>query len=96
MNEGRKILLKIIEDRLLKSSNISDPSIEYYGISLLDLSESLNESILNLIDVDEALINKIIPAEKKYDNLRKKIVQLRDLLIGQRDYNLQVTLDQRI
>ena len=92
MNEGRKILLKIIEDRLLKSSNISDPSIEYYGISLLDLSESLNESILNLIDVDEALINKVIPAEKKYDNLRKKIVQLRDLLIGQRDYNLQVTL----
>ena len=70
MNEGRKILLKIIEDRLLKSSNISDPSIEYYGISLLDLSESLNESILNLIDVDEALINKIIPAEKKYDSRR--------------------------
>ena len=96
MFEGKGLLIKIIDNKLNKLQDLNKDEITYQETNLLELANSLNESIDSLAEVNDELIDKIIKDNdySKKKTFRNNIIQLRDLLIGKRDYNLQVNFNK--
>lgn len=96
MFEGKGLLIKIIDNKLNKLQDLNKDEITYQETNLLELANSLNESIDSLAEVNDELIDKIITDNdySKKKTFRNNIIQLRDLLIGKRDYNLQVNFNK--
>lgn len=91
MNEGKGLLIKIVENKLKALASLNNEEVSYNGIDLVELLINVRESIDNLSEVSDEIIDYIIE-DNDYNkkNFRTSIIQLRDLLIGKRDYNLQV------
>lgn len=91
MNEGKGLLIKIVENKLKALASLNNEEVSYNGIDLVELLINVRESIDNLSEVSNEVIDYIIE-DNNYNkkNFRTSIIQLRDLLIGKRDYNLQV------
>lgn len=91
MNEGKGLLIKIVENKLKALASLNNEEVSHNGIDLVELLINVSESIDNLSEVSDEVIDYIIE-DNNYNkkNFRTSIIQLRDLLIGKRDYNLQV------
>ena len=96
MNEGKGLLLKVINSKLESLENLTSEDIIVSDINLLDLSNRLKESIDNLSELTDEIIDKVIDDNNysKKNTFRTNIIQLRDLLIGKRDYNLKLNLNK--
>ena len=96
MNEGKGLLLKVINSKLESLENLTSEDIVVSDINLLDLSNRLKESIDNLSELTDEIIDKVIDDNNysKKNTFRTNIIQLRDLLIGKRDYNLKLNLNK--
>ena len=95
MNDGKELLYQAIDKKLNELDSISSEDVMFDGINLALLSTSLDESIDNLANVSDEVIDKIMNDTKTLDDeLKKTITQLRDLLIGKRDYNLDVKINK--
>lgn len=90
MNEGKEILLKALDSKRKSITGTHSSSLVFNGINLVQVAESLDNSIDNLSNVSDSVIDKIVTDNKLDDNFKKKLLQLRDLLIGKRDYNLSI------
>lgn len=96
MNEGKVLLLKIIESKLKSLAALNKDDLIFEQVNLVELSKQLRNSIDNLALVSDNLIDKVIKDSKyKKDSFKEDITKLRDLLIGKRDYNLQVNFTKQ-
>ncbi len=95
MDEGKEILYKFIEFKNNNISSVDQDEIIIDGINLVDIADMLEKNIDNLCDVPDSIIDKVITDAKIDDiNFKKNIVQLRDLLVGKRNYNLFVKINK--
>lgn len=96
MKEGKELLQSILESKM-QSIDILDKN-EFYidGINLADILASLEENIDNFYAVTDAIIHRVAEAckQQKIPSFSKKLMQIRDLLIGKHDYKLNVVLTQ--
>ena len=90
MNEGKELLYTIIDYTKDKYNGVSNKTVMCDGVDLVNLSKKLDDNIDNLSDVSNDLIDKVIQDNAYNSNelFRKKLIQLRDLLIGKKNYNL--------
>ena len=96
MNEGKKLLYLVIEYKITKLSNLDTSSLFTDGINIKELSELLNKDDINFSIVTDNLIDRVIEENriKNVEIFRKNIKSIRDLIVGKKDYNLQVNLTQ--
>ena len=92
MNEGKEILLKALDSKRKSITGTRGNDLVFNGINLVQVAESLDNSIDNLSNVSDGIIDKVITENELDENTRKKLLQLRDLLIGKRDYNLSIKI----
>ena len=92
MNEGKEILLKALDSKRKSITGTRGSDLVFNGINLVQVAESLDNSIDNLSNVSDTVIDKIIEENDLGEPFKKKLVQLRDLLIGKRDYNLSIKI----
>ncbi|HOB26035.1 MAG TPA: hypothetical protein PLB45_03885 [Bacilli bacterium] len=95
MNEGKELLYTIIDYTKDKYNGVSNKTVMCDGVDLVNLSKKLDDNIDNLSDVSNDLIDKVIQDNAYNSNelFRKKLIQLRDLLIGKKNYNLKVNIN---
>lgn len=96
MNEGKVLLLKIIESKQKAMAALNKDDLMFEDINLVKLSKDLYNSIDTLATVSDELIDKII-SDNKYrkESFKEDITKLRDMIIGKRDYNLQVNFTKQ-
>lgn len=96
MNEGKKLLYSIVEDKISKLSVLDTEPLFTDDINLKELLSLLETDELNFSLVTDNIIDRVINENsiKNKDNFKKNIIQARDLLIGKKDYNLKVELNQ--
>ena len=95
MDEGKELLYKLIDFKRKTISFIDQEDIMFDGINLVDIADLLEKDIDNLCDVPDSIIDKVIEDGNITDlNVKKNIVQLRDLLYGKRNYNLFVKISK--
>lgn len=95
MNEGKELLIKIIENKQMSISSLNKEDIIFENVNLVDLSKKLHESIDYISELSDNLIDKIIAdSNYKKTSFKKDLYKLRDLLIGKRDYNLKINLSK--
>ena len=92
MNEGKGILIKIIDNKLNSISKLNNNPVIYQDINLVDLTYTLSESVDNFSELTDEVIERITARHNKKKAFRTSVNQLRDLLIGKRDYKLKVNL----
>lgn len=92
MNEGKEILLKSLDSKRKSITGTHGNDLVLNGINLVQVAESLDNSIDNLSNVSDTVIDKIIEDNNFDENFKRKLMQLRDLLIGKRDYNLSIKI----
>lgn len=94
MDEGKELLIKVIESKLSSMSAFKSDDIVVDNINLVELLRSIIVNPNCLADMTDPIIDKIV-AETKHKNskeYKKELIRLRDLLIGKRDYKLKVDL----
>lgn len=96
MDEGKKLLSSIIEDRLSKLSKITYDDMMIDNINIKDLLTSINEDVNNFYEVTDSMINEVanLASVKDIDTFKINVRSARDLLIGKKEYNLNVRLTQ--
>ena len=95
MNEGKELLIKIIENKQLSISSLNKEDIIFENINLVELSKKLHESMDYISELSDNLIDKvIIDSNYKKTSFKKDLYKLRDLLIGKRDYNLKINFSK--
>lgn len=96
MDEGKNLLSLIIEDKLSKLSKLNEEDLYIDNINIKELLESISEDINNFYKVTDEIINEIIKSSsiKNEDTFRLNVRSARDLLIGKKEYNLNVRLTQ--
>ncbi|MCH5166861.1 MAG: hypothetical protein J1F35_03120 [Erysipelotrichales bacterium] len=96
MNEGKKLLYSIIENKLNRLTNLDTDSLFIDDINLKELSEKLEQDDINFYLVSDNIIEKVIEYNnlKTVDKFKKDLISARDLLIGKKDYNLKINLNQ--
>ena len=95
MDEGKELLYKLIDFKRKSISFVDQEDIMFDGINLVDIADLLEKDIDNLCDVPDSIIDKVIEEGNIKDlNVKKNIVQLRDLLYGKRNYNLFVKISK--
>ena len=95
MDEGKELLYKLIDFKRKNISFVDQEDILFDGINLVDIADMLEKDIENLCDVPDSIIDFVIEEGKISDlNVKKNIVQLRDLLYGKRNYNLFVKINK--
>ena len=92
MNEGKEILLKALDSKRKSITGTRGSDLVFNGINLVQVAESLDNSIDNLSNVSDMVMDKIIEENQLGEPFKKKLVQLRDLLVGKRDYNLSIKI----
>ncbi len=94
MDEGKELLIKVIESKLSSMSTFKSDDIVVDNVNLVELLRSITVNPNCLADMTDPIIDKLI-AETKHKNakeFKKELKRLRDLLIGKRDYKLKVDL----
>ncbi len=96
MDEGKKLLSSIIEDRLSKLSKITYDDMMIDNINIKDLLTRINEDVNNFYEVTDSMINEVanLASVKDIDTFKINVRSARDLLIGKKEYNLNVRLTQ--
>lgn len=96
MNEGKKLLYEVINDRLYNLSHLDTSSLFTDGINIKELYELLEEDDINFTLVTDEILDRVIgdKSQKNAERIRKNITNACDLLLGKKDYNLKVTLTQ--
>ena len=95
MDEGKELLYKLIDFKEDNMSIVNQDDIVVDGINLVDIADTLEKDMDNLCDVPDSIIDKVIEDGKLDDvNLKKNLLQFRDLLIGKRNYNLYVKVSK--
>ena len=95
MDEGKELLYKLIDFKRKNTSFVDQEDIMFDGINLVDIADMLEKDIDNLCDVPDSIIDFILNEGNITDlNVKKNIVQLRDLLYGKRNYNLFVKINK--
>ena len=92
MNEGKEILLKSLDSKRKSITGTRGNDLVFKGINLVQVAESLDNSIDNLSNVSDTVIDKVIEENEFDESFKRKLLQLRDLLIGRRDYNLSIKI----
>lgn len=92
MNEGKEILLKALDSKRKSITGTRGNDLVFRGINLVQVAESLDNSIDNLSNVSDTVIDKVIEDNNLDESIKRKLVQLRDLLVGKRDYNLSIRI----
>lgn len=96
MNEAKSLLNSIIENQLSIISKIDIQEFSCDGINLVELYNSINDNYEHLYLATDSIIDKIID-DTNYKNkasFKKDIKKIRDLLIGKKDYKLNVTINK--
>ncbi len=96
MEEGKELLYRVIEHRLASISEIDKEDIYVDSVNLVELLRSILSNTDNLADMTDQIIDKVIDdiKSKNATSIKNDIVKIRDLLIGKRDYHLNVDLSQ--
>lgn len=95
MDEGKELLYKLIDFKRKNVSFVDQEDIMFDGINLVDIADMLEKDIDNLCDVPDSIIDFVLNEGNITDlNVKKNIVQLRDLLYGKRNYNLFVKINK--
>lgn len=96
MDEGKKLLSLIIEDKLAKLAKLNEEDLYIDNTNIKELLESITKDINNFYIVTDEIINKVIEIFpiKNEDTFRLNVRSARDLLIGKKEYNLNVKLTQ--
>lgn len=91
MNEGKELLIKIVENKQMSISSLNKEDIIFENVNLVELSKKLHQSMDYISELSDNLIDKVITdSNYKKTSFKKDLYKLRDLLIGKRDYNLQI------
>lgn len=95
MNEGQELLLKVIKTQLKSLKGIDKNDIMCNGTNLVTLVKSIETNPDNFANVTDEVIDYIIDnsAMKNASSYKNKALKLRDLLVGKRDYKLNVQLN---
>ncbi len=96
MEEGKELLYRVIEQKLNMTSQIDKEDIYVDSINLVELLRSILSNTDNLADMTDQVINNIIAdiKSKNADSIKNDIIKIRDLLIGKRDYHLNIEISQ--
>lgn len=94
MNEGKELLYKIIEDKINTISQIDSALFTCDGINLIELLSSIEENYEHFYLVTDNILDQVLKSTnyKNATSFKKDIIKVRDLLIGKKDYNLNVKL----
>ena len=95
MNEGKGLLLKIVENKLSSIESLTENDVIVKGINLVELYNELEENIDNFAELTDDIIEEFTEKTNKKKSFQTSVFQLRDLLIGKRDYNLKVNLTDK-
>lgn len=96
MKDGKKLLITVIEYKLDKLDNIDESISTYNNNNLINFYCDLLISYDALADCDKSVLEYIFNYEKKANNTTfQLLLEARDLLIGKKNYNLQVELDTK-
>lgn len=96
MSEGRTLLIKIIESKQRVLATLNKDDLMFDNINLVQLAANLRDSIDTLAGVSDELIDKVIQDNNyKKTSFKDDITKLRDMLIGKRDYNLQINFTKQ-
>lgn len=96
MDEGKNLLASIVEDKLTKLSTIDTSEILIDNINIKELLDRINADNNNFYEVTDEIINEVtkISNAKNEDTFKLNVRSARDLLIGKKEYNLNVRLTQ--
>lgn len=94
MNEGKKLLYSIVENKLEKLSMLDTSCLYTDGINLKELADLLDLDDLNFYIVTDNIILRVFEENQKNNakKIKKNITSARDLIIGVKDYNLKINL----
>ena len=95
MNEGHDLLLNIANKKLLNIHSLNKDDLVIDNVNLVDLLVSIEEDVYNFSFVTDTIIDRVVSNLKIKDEIsfKKSITQIRDLLVGRRDYNLKINLN---
>ena len=96
MDEGKNLLISIMEDKLSKLSSLNTENLYIDNINIKTLLEDITKDTNSFYQVSDEMINEIIKTSeiKNVDDFRINVRSARDLLIGKKEYNLNVRLTQ--
>ena len=89
MDEGKELLYKIIENKLIKLSEINENDYLYNNVNLVELSSSIMNDINYFANVTDDIIDKVL-SSTNYQDLKKTLIKIRDLYLGKKEYNIKV------
>lgn len=96
MDEGKNLLISIMEDKLSKLSSLNTENLYIDNINIKTLLEEITKDTNSFYQVSDEMINEIIKTSeiKNIDDFKINVRSARDLLIGKKEYNLNVRLTQ--
>ncbi len=96
MDEGKNLLISIMEDKLSKLSSLNTENLYIDNINIKTLLEEITKDTNSFYQVSDEMINEIIKTSeiKNVDDFKINVRSARDLLIGKKEYNLNVRLTQ--
>lgn len=89
MDEGKELLYKVIENKLIKLSQIDENDYLYNNVNLVELSSSIMKDINYFANVTDDIIDKVL-LSTNYQDMKKTLIKIRDLYLGKKDYNIKV------
>ena len=89
MDEGKELLYKIIDNKLIKLSEIDENDYLFNNVNLVELSSSIMNDINYFANVTDDIIDKVL-SSTNYQDLRKTLIKIRDLYLGKKDYSIKV------
>lgn len=90
MNEGKDLLIKILNKKLSQIKEIDKEKIYFENINLIELYKKITQDISEFANCSDNLISTIVSPSSA--NFEKKLRQIRDLYLGKRDYNLKINI----
>lgn len=94
MSEEKKLLYNIIEHKLSRVSSLNKSDIIVDNVNLVELLKSIIASPYNIADMTDLIIEKLAKETNNHNNpnFALDIINLRNFLAHQRDYNLKIEL----
>jgi hypothetical protein len=95
MNEGRELLIRILDEKLKSIQEFNKDDVIVNGINLVNLLKSIEKNEDAFAQVTDDVIDYVIANSniKNPSIFKNNSIRLRDLLIGKRDYKLNVELN---
>lgn len=91
MNEGKEILITVINSKLQQLSEIDTAAYYYNDINLVELSSELKSDYYNFGKLSDEFITEILN-DTEYTSVIESLKLIRDLIYGKTEYDIDIKL----